>query len=282
VIILSTGSLYNYGLTRVFDLASETGYEGLEVLVDGRWDSRDPGYLHRLSSDSGLPIVALHSPFVPDVQGWPPDQLGRLERTVLLAQELAVPIVVSHLPLRFPGFAGQMDLFGRHRRFLLPIPWPSRSSYYRYLLKGRMKEMERSSGVMVGLENMPIRRFLGFAINLYWFNHVEQLAGFPHLTLDTTHIGTWGTNPIAVYERLKRHVIHVHLSNFDGREHRSPPDGNLPLGDLLRSLAHDGYRGAVSVESSPDALDAQDERRCRAALKRALDFCREHQRIAPG
>ena len=98
MIALSTGSLYTYGIARIFELAAQIGYDGIEVLVDQRPDTRQPAYLRRLSSVYGLPIVALHSPFTPDVPGWPDDPLGRLERTAALAQELDVPIVVTHLP----------------------------------------------------------------------------------------------------------------------------------------------------------------------------------------
>jgi len=275
MIILSTGSLYNYGTDRVFALAAETGYDGVEVLIDGRWDTRQPAYLRRLSADHGLPIVALHSPFVTDVQDWPPDQLGRLERTVALAQQTNVPLVVTHLPFRLYGIIGQLHGFD-YRRFLLPLFWPRREPYYHFLQNGRLRQMEATSGVTVAVENMPARRFLGCAISTAWFNRPEELVRFPHLTLDTTHLGTWGLDPVEVYETLKERVVHVHLSNFDGKEHRSPPDGHLRLAALLRHLAQDGYRGAVSVESAPDALDAGDEGKCRAALKRALEFCEEH------
>lgn len=283
MIVLSTGSLYNYGTARVFSLAAETGYDGVEVLVDGRWDTRDHTYLRRLSSDYSLPIVALHSPFVPDVQGWPPDQLGQLERTVALAQELGVRLVVAHLPLRVYGLMGYLQFLG-YRRFLLPIPWPRRESYYYFVREGRTKEIESSTGVIVALENMPVGRVLGLPINPFWFNRPEELGRFPHLTLDTTHLATWGFNPTEIYERLKGRVVHVHLSNFDGREHRSPPDGNLRLARFLRYLADSGYSGAVSVESAPDAMSAEDEEKCRGALQRALAFCREHfavGRISP-
>ena len=83
-----------------FALASRYGYDGIEVLVDHRWDSRDPAYLQTLSREYALPIVALHSPFVLNVPGWPFDQLGRLECTVSLAGVLDVPVVVTHLPFR--------------------------------------------------------------------------------------------------------------------------------------------------------------------------------------
>lgn len=274
MIVLSTGSLYNYGLVRVFALAARTGYDGVEVIVDTRWDSRDPAYLRRLSSDYGLPIVALHSPFVADVQGWPPDPLGRLEHTVALAKELGVPLVVAHLPFRLYGLVGQLNFLG-NRSFILPIPWPKRETYYYFLLDGRLHDFESSSGVIIALENMPAHRVLGLSINLCWFNSPEKLTRFSHLTLDTTHLGTWGLDPTEVYGLLNKRVVHIHLSNFDGRQHRSPLDGHLLLAKLLRRLAHNRYKGAISVESQPDALDAQDEAKCQAALERALAFCRE-------
>jgi hypothetical protein len=45
---------------------------------------------------------------------------------------------------------------------------------------------------------------------------------------------------------------------------------------LLRLLVRDGYQGAVTVETGPDALNAEDEYKCLTALRRALMFCREH------
>ena len=275
MIALSTGSLYSYGLARVFELAAEAGYDSIEVLVDHRWDTRHPDYLRRLSSDNGLPILVVHSPFVAHVPDWPSDQLGRLHRTVELAQGVGAATVVTHLPFRLHAIAGQWHGYKPHR-FFLPVPLPRREPYYHFLREGRVAQLEAESGVTIGVENMPSKRFLGLGINGYWFNSPAELARFPHLTLDTTHLGTWGLDPVAVYEQLRERVAHVHLSNFDGREHRSPPDGKLPLAELLRVLARDGYEGVITIEGHPDALDAEDEVECLAALRRALVFCREH------
>ena len=275
MIALSTGSLYSYGLARVFELAAEAGYDSIEVLVDHRWDTRHPDYLRRLSSDNGLPILVVHSPFVAHVPDWPSDQLGRLHRTVELAQGVGAATVVTHLPFRLHAIAGQWHGY-KPRRFFLPVPLPRREPYYHFLREGRVAQLEAESGVTIGVENMPSKRFLGLGINGYWFNSPAELARFPHLTLDTTHLGTWGLDPVAVYEQLRERVAHVHLSNFDGREHRSPPDGKLPLAELLRVLARDGYEGVITIEGHPDALDAEDEVECLAALRRALVFCREH------
>jgi len=274
LIALSTGSLHNYGTARVFDLAARAGFDGIEVMIDHRWDTRHPGYLRRLSTAHNLPIVALHSPFLTlDTPGWPEDELGRLQHTVVLAQTLGVPTVVTHLPFRFHALIGRWYAFRQHN-FKLPVPIRRREPYSRFLCNG-LVAFEAEVGITVAVENMPAHRFLRWQVNSYAFNSIAEIARFPHLTLDTTHLGTWGLDPLAVYEQLRERVVHVHLSNFDGREHRSPPDGHLPLADLLRCLARDDYQGAITVETSPDALDAEDENRCLTALRRALAFCRE-------
>jgi len=243
-------------------------------LVDHRWDSRQPGYLRRLSADYGLPIPVVHSPFVVEVPDWPADQLGRLRRTVVLAQEVGASTVVTHLPFRLYAVVGHWHAY-RPRRFFLPVPLPRREPYYHFLRDGLM-DLETGTEVTIAVENMPANQFLGLRINGYWFNSPAELERFPHLTLDTTHLGTWGLDPLAVYERLRGRVAHVHLSNYDGREHRLPPDGHLPLAGFLRRLARDGYRGAITVETDPSALDAGDEAKCLVALRRALEFCRSY------
>jgi sugar phosphate isomerase/epimerase len=275
MVILSTGSLYTFGLNRVFALASEAGFDGLEVLVDGKQDTRDPAYLRRLSADYGLPVTALHSPFVPDIPGWPSDQLGRLKHTVKLAREMSVPLVVTHLPLRFHALILNSSLWG-NRRLLLPLPLARRDAYHHFLLNGRIKELESSSGVIIAVENMPAHRFLGSRINFYRFNRRSDLTRFPHLTLDTTHLGTWGQNPTDAYRRLKERVVHVHLSNFDGNEHRLPDSGRLRLDDFLHCLARNRYKGKICVETSPEAFQSRDQSVLRAELKRTLAFCTEH------
>ncbi|MBN1812095.1 MAG: sugar phosphate isomerase/epimerase [Anaerolineae bacterium] len=273
MIALSTGSLHTYGITRIFALAAEAGYDGIEVVVDRQWDSHQPAYLRNLVADHGLPILAFHSPFPGlDVCGWTADTLKRLEHTVALARGVGVPTVVTHLPFRVRVLVGQY-LGGRSRH--LPLPWPGRGPYYRFMRNG-LAEFEAEAGVTIAVENLPSRKFLGLEVNAWHFNTLSELVRFPHLTLDTTHLGTWGLDPLAVYERLRERIVHVHLSNFDGREHRSPPDGHLPLAELLRRMARDGYQGVITVETSPDALDAEDEKKCLAALRRALAFCREH------
>jgi sugar phosphate isomerase/epimerase len=273
-IALSTGSLYTYGIARVFELAAEAGFDAIEVLVDHRWDSRQPAYLQRLSRETSLPIVAVHNPFKPTLPGWPHDPLGRLRETVVLAREVGAGVVVTHLPLRIRG--ARVEFFGFPRApLLLPFPLGGQSEYRDFLLNG-LAAFEASEGVRVAVENMPAKYVLGRRVDIHWLNNLETLTRMPHLTLDTTHIGTWGTDLLAIYDQLKARIVHVHLSDFNGREHQLPDNGHLPLGELLLRLTQDGYSGAVTLEVGPEILEAEDEGQVRAHLRRAVDFFRAH------
>ncbi len=280
-VALSTGSLHCYGLARVFELAAATGFDAVEIMVDGQWDTRHPAYLRRLSRESGLPIVAVHNPFLPYIPGWPTDPVDRLRLSAALAREVGAPLVVAHLPLRVRG-AWVEPIGFKASHLLLLIPLPGQSSYRRFLLNG-LACFEAEEGIVVAVENMPIRRLLGLNLDIHALNRIEFLATLPHVTLDTTHLGTRGLDPLAVYEQLKDRVVHIHLSDFKKQEHLLPGEGHLPLGQLLERLAHDGYNGAVTVELGPEALQAEDEDRVRERLGQALAFCREHNgtSIAP-
>lgn len=250
--LFSTGSLYSYGIERCFAFAATVGFDGMEIVIDQRWGTRQAAYLKALSERYVLPVGAVHSPFWIGIDGWPADEAARIQRSVGLAEAVGAEVVVHHLPARV-GFL--MMLVGK-RRFRLPIPLWGRESGYRSWLEERYAASQAETDVLLCIENMPAYRRAGRRWNLYYWNDPEAMQRFANVTMDTTHLGTWGLDPTEIYSRLDGRVRHVHLSNFDGREHRRPETGELRLDRLLQRLAAEGYEGAVSLELHPDALDA--------------------------
>lgn len=275
MIALSTGSLYSYGLNRAFDLAARSGYEGVEVLVDQRWDTRQPDYLASLQRLHGIPIVSLHAPFVAGVQGWEHDQLNRLKRTVDLAARLGVPHVVAHLPFRFAyvwiNASALLD-----KSIALPLPLPNWDADYREYLTHELERCQETTGVTVVVENLPCRRLGPVTYNGYQMNTLDQWGLLPTLNLDTTHLGTWGHDIVATYEQVKSRVRHVHLSNYNGKEHRLLWDGVLPLEAFLHRLRDNGFAGILCVELDPEPLEAADEDKALQNLTRCREFCQQH------
>jgi sugar phosphate isomerase/epimerase len=278
MLALSTGSLYTYGLDRVFGLAKEAGFDGIEVLVDGRWDTRQADYLKHLMDRHGLPVVSLHSPFhLIQVPGWERDPIWRLKRTVELAEALGAQVVVAHPPLGWLRISLRVTGASNKRDFWLglPLSWFVGRPYARWLCH-ELEGFQRGTEVIVAVENMPRRQIGPLGFDLYQMTRLESLERFRHLTLDTTHLATHGIDILQTYERLASRVSHVHLSNYNGREHRLLWDGHLPLADFLRRLNQDGYGGIVALELEPGVLGAGDDNQVLANLWAAVDFCRGH------
>lgn len=269
--LFSSGSLWSYSVARCFRFAAEAGFDGLEIVVDQRWDTRQAEYLRDQIDAYRLPVIAVHSPFWPNVPGWPQDSPGRIVESLRLAEAIGARVVVHHLPLRF----GRMLIMGGGRLAQVPIPFWNRQSGYRRWLNEEYAALQASTDVLLCIENMPAYRRLGRRWNLHYWNDPRQIARFPALTLDTTHLGTWGHDPLSVYRRLQGRVAHVHLSNFDGREHRRPADGDLPLDRLLRQMEIDEYDGAVSLELYPDVIGAgQPDEEIITCIAASLRQCR--------
>jgi len=274
MIALSTGSLHTYGTERAIRLAADAGFDGLEIMIDGRWDTRDPVYLGEVARAAALPIVSLHSPFVREIDGWSTDEVARVTRTADLARAVGARTVVVHPPLRFRWLhARHAPIF--NMSLLTPIP-RGQSPLGRWLIDGR-DARRADTGVTIAVENMPRHRLLGgLSANLFSLNRFRDLERIPAVALDTTHLGTWNVTPLHALDMLGDCIAHVHLSNFNGRQHRLLHDGRLDLGPFLTALRRRNFRGAIVVELVPEVLGAGDDRLVARRLAEARAFCRTH------
>ena len=126
-VIFSTGSLYPFGLERVYSWASEAGFDGVEIMMDERWDTHQEDYLKSLADRHGVPILALHAPLYRGAWRLGPGET--LVRVARLAATMEVPLVVAHPPA--PG---------------RPLErWKA----------GPLRDA-REHGVLVAVENMPL------------------------------------------------------------------------------------------------------------------------------
>ncbi len=275
-VALSTGSIYTYGTARAFALAAQAGYDGVELLIDDRWDTRQAGYVRGLMESAGVPVLSVHSPFASlRLPGWPKAEIERIKLALQLAEELGARTLNVHLPLRVRLATLSLDA----RRLMLPLPGPSagQRAFARWLHDGGLAELQAKTPVAIAVENLPAHRLLGRRYSPYAFNTWPELRRFPRVCLDTTHAGTTGADLLAVLEYLAERVAHIHLSDYDGHfQHRPIGRGHLPLGPFLQAVARRGFSGVVVVELEPGGLPVHDEAALLAELRRNLDFCRQH------
>jgi sugar phosphate isomerase/epimerase len=250
-VIFSTGSLYPFGLERVYAWASEAGFDGVEIMMDERWDTHQEDYLHNLVERHGVPILAFHVPLFRGAWRLGPEET--LVRVAGLAARSEVPVVVAHPPP--PG---------------RPLErWK----------RGPLREA-REQGVVVAVENMPRRRAEGvFKVSRRSCYLPEHLADVGEVTFDTSHAGASRVDLLRAHSVLATQLRHVHLSdsNLEAArdEHRLPGKGRLPLRPFLAALGTSGYPGAVCLELKPWPLGAPDPETILARMRAALEFTRE-------
>ncbi|MDQ5828451.1 MAG: sugar phosphate isomerase/epimerase [Actinomycetota bacterium] len=249
-VIFSTGSLYTFGLERVYSWVAQARYDGVEIMMDDRWDTHQEDYLNHLKAIHGIPILALHPPLRRGA--WNLDPGETLIRVARLARRVDAPVVVAHPPP--PG--RQLDR------------WRA----------GPLQEA-RKQGVTVAVENMPLSRGRGIlSIRRLQSCHLpDHLLELGDVTLDTSHVGASKVDLMRAHALLAGQLRHVHLSDSDltgGDQHRLPGRGRLPLRPFLAVLAERNYPGAVSLELKPWPLGTPNPETILERMREALEFSR--------
>ncbi|HEX3783851.1 MAG TPA: sugar phosphate isomerase/epimerase [Pseudonocardiaceae bacterium] len=229
---LSTASVWPQTAPSAFELAADTGYDGVEVMVWADPVSQDVTALRRLSTAYRLPVLSVHAPCLLITQRvWSADPTERLRRSVAAAEALGAPTVVVHPPFR----------------------WQRR---YADSFAELVAELEDGSGIRIAVENMfPVRLFgaksnavSGFAPSID-----PTDVGHRNYTLDLSHTSAAHVDALELAERMGEGLQHIHLADGSGLprdEHLVPGRGDQPCAALCESLHANGFTGQVVVEIS--------------------------------
>jgi len=279
--LLSTGSLFTRPIAQVFAWSAEAGFDGIELLVDRRPETRDADHVRRCMADSGLPVAVVHAPFHSQpTPEWGEDSVERVLASARFAGSLGGELVVVHLPL-----------------------WHEQA-FARWLV-GELSEAERELGITLAVENLPAKRWLipGLHIRSWpfnfqepgtdtvWgkvltavsrprmrFNTAEELAGFEHVVFDTTH-WAWRGDVLGFWDRLRERVSHVHLSNCSRKGgHRLLWEGDIDMERFVHTVRAEGYKGHLTAELCPEALGEPREGEVRARLAETARWLRSADR----
>lgn len=254
-ILLSTAGFLRQPLREAFRHARAAGFEAVEVMVTQDPATRDGRTLRELAERFELSITALHAPFLLLTRKvWGTDPVEKIHRSVQVAEQVGIPLVVAHPPYR----------------------WQLR---YRQWIDRQLPEYAGRTGVTVGIENMfPLKLRGGGGIRFHAGQDFDDLDRYPTLVLDTSHLAVAGYGLIDAYRRHRDRVVHFHLSNNAGKgwdSHLPVDEGVLPLDALLGQIADDGFAGTVSLELDLRRFMGDDDT-LQEVLARNLEFCRTH------
>lgn len=254
---LSTACLYHLPLRIIFRLAAEAGFDGVELVMSPEIWLRGADFVAGAARRYDLTVHSVHQTLLcvsPRGGG-----AGRMVDAVETALALGAHCVVAH-----NTWAEDWEA-PKAQRWLDTIK--------------ACRERLGDTDTRLSLENQGIyteeqQSLLQEVPALFDFAERYDLA----ITLDTCHVGT--EDLTATYELVKDRLVNVHLSDLSFSSpslphpflqglltrHRMPGQGDLPLDDLMRRLAADGFAGPISVEVSPLALGAWSFSRIRKRL----------------
>jgi sugar phosphate isomerase/epimerase len=252
---MSTGTLFTFPLHKVFRIARETGFDGVELIINQDFQKTNCRKLLGELAEI-MPIFSIHAPFMP-LDGWggPADSLMR---SVELASDAGIPLVNFHPPSWLGG----------------------EFKFWRWLYKVVDFQEEVGKGkVCVTLENMP---WVGrFKINPNILSNTEKMIEFLkernlYLTFDCTHMGSGIANFINDFYLYYNSglIKNIHFSDYGhGREHLLPGHGILPLTRFLNHLRNTDYSQILTLELSPHEFP-NDEAIIVGSLREILTYLR--------
>ena len=254
-ISISTGTLFIFPLVKVFQMAAEAGFDGLELIINQDFQRVKA---RKLLADLNeiMPILSIHAPFMP-LDGWG-TPIDSLKRSVELAAEAGIPLVNFH-----------------------PPSWVGcEIGFWRWMYRVQDFQSEVGGGtVIVTIENMP---WTGkFKMNQYILSQTEKMIEFIaernlFQTFDCTHMGSGKTNFINDFYLFygTGRIRNIHFSDYGhGKEHLLPGHGVLPLTRFLNHLRNTGYCETLTLELSPHEFP-RDERVILESLKEILHYLR--------
>ena len=226
-VVLSSAALFARPLAATFALAAECGYTGVEVMVTKDPASQEPATMRALADEHGLRISAIHAPALLLTRSvWGTDPIGKIDMATRVARAAEIPLVVMHPPYRW-----------QHG--------------YRRWLRESLPSVEDRTGITVAIENMFPLHLGSKPLMVHANQDLDQLAGIPHLVLDTSHAAVARHDLIEVRRLFGERLRHVHLSDNAGKgwdSHLPPGEGVLDLDAFLSDLAASDFAGVVSLE----------------------------------
>ena len=250
---LSTASVYPEGCAAAFELAARLGYDGVEVMVWTDPLTREAGALRSLAELHGIRVLSVHAPTLLVTQRvWGTDPWGKVDRSIQLAAEVGADTVVLHPPFRW------------------------QREYAKDFVDG-VALRENDTGIVLAVENMfPWRGPRSRVVEAYLPHWDPVPQPYDHVTLDLSHTATAGSDAMQMVRDLGPRLQHLHLADGVGSprdEHLVPGRGTQPCGEVLETLAANGYAGHVVVEVATRRVgEAQRE----LDLAEALAFARLH------
>lgn len=218
--------LWNYSIRDCIDIASDLGYDGIEIWAEHLGLRSESVNLLRAKLQSTRLDVIVHAPFY-DLN------LTSINEAV---RKLSLSQVISSITLADSLGARKLTVHPGHlssKRTCSEEFWPMQFDAF-----AKIAEVAGKYGILVGIECMEkrAREFITRPKDaMRIINHVTSNKSVLGITLDLAHLRTVGEPTVIVHEAER--IFHVHLSDSDTQNVHLPlGHGTYNLLPVLREL----------------------------------------------
>jgi sugar phosphate isomerase/epimerase len=250
---LSTSCVFPSGIETAFKIASEVGYDGVEVMISKQKETRDANKIIELSQRYNLPVLSIHAPvlvltsFVFGIGA-----KEKLKRTVKLAEQVGADTVVVHPPYFFQtAFGKEFEHF--------------------------VNDLQQSTHVFISVENMFNLRAWGKELPTFLPGWNPGDIDIPNATLDFSHCASQGVNSLELAKEWGSKTKHIHLC--DGNtgsiqdDHLVPGKGDQPVKETLEFLKDSNFNGHIIAEIHTESFSKSKRKK---KIENTLKFARKH------
>lgn len=226
-LLASTGPMFARPLDWAFEVIAEAGYDGAELMVTQDPSTQDPVQVGRAATGVGLPVDAVHGPFLLLTRRvFGTDLVEKARRSLELAGALGAGVMIVHPPFRW------------------------QRSFHNWLLDEGDDEAA-ALGTRVGVENLYPVDVVGRPVRFHRYTDPKHLTPFRNVVLDTSHFGVAEVDVVEAWRTLAPMAAHLHVSDNrgQGRDSHAPlGHGMLPLGAFMSEVTASGFDGAITLE----------------------------------
>lgn len=250
---LSSSSVYPMNVETTFAIASELGFDGVEIMITDNAGTQSASHILEHAERTGLPVLSLHAPtllLLPRVMH--KDRWQMLRMTAQLAEDVGAETVVLHPPFRWQG------------------------DYARGFVDG-VRRLTRETGIKLAVENMYPWRAGVRELQIYYPDWNPLDEDYDHMTFDFSHASTAGMNALSTLKEIHDKVRVLHVTDGAGSlmdEHLVPGRGKMPVKECLQYLAKVDWSGEAVIEVNTRFVAKKSTRM--EMLAESLAFTREH------
>lgn len=254
-ISVSTGLYYKKNYEEILDIIASTSCKNIELFLNQAFIDVPILELEKEISKRNLNVLSIHTPLEFISFTRKESEEYWINKSIEIAKLLGSKVIVSHM------------VYGKY--------FDDKIKDLDEIHKQNMLHYNKNKNIYITTENLPCfieSCFLANLDKLFEFIDANKI----NLTFDTTHCAFGDFPIIDTFNKFKRFIKNIHLSDFgDGIEHKILGAGNLPLKDFIVNLKNESYEGLLTLELDFDNKkrnNIENNEQAILAIEKSLEF----------